>query len=248
MCDIDEPFTVELDGGRYAQAVRVVAIDDLALAAHKLEVGGRTALVVVGGASGMSPHETRRLRPVFRDVLAPVAQRLDASVIDGGTDVGVMQLMGTARGEAGSRFPLIGVLVDDLVSCSSTSDAQAVALEPHHTDFVLVPGSEWGEEARWLARLATVVATSHGSATVLVNGGETAVADVRHSVEAGRHVAVLDGSGRTADVLAAAVRGECADPSVTSLAESGLLHVVDSQDRNELACLLEDLLNGRAAE
>lgn len=248
MCDIDEPFTVELDGGRYAQAVRVVAIDDLAVAAHKLEVGGRTALVVVGGASGMSPHETRRLRPVFRDVLAPVAQRLDASVIDGGTDVGVMQLMGSARGEAGSRFPLIGVLVDDLVSCSSTSDAQAVALEPHHTDFVLVPGSEWGEEARWLARLATVVATSHGSATVLVNGGETAVADVRHSVEAGRHVAVLDGSGRTADVLAAAVRGECADPSVTSLAESGLLHVVDSQDRNELACLLEDLLNGRAAE
>ena len=248
MCDIDEPFTVELDGGRYAQAVRVVAIDHLALAAHNLEVGGSTALVVVGGASGMSPQETRRLRPVFRDVLAPVAQRLDATVIDGGTDVGVMQLMGTARGEAGWCFPLIGVLVDDLVSGSSTSEVEAVALEPHHTHFVLVPGSEWGEEARWLARFATVVATSHGSATVLVNGGETAVADVHYSIEAGRHVAVLDGSGRTADVLAAAVRGECADPSVTSLAESGLLHVVDSRDRNELACLLEDLLNGRAAE
>jgi hypothetical protein len=249
MCaTLTNPFTVELDGGRCAQAMRVATIDDLARAADKLEVGGRSALVVVGGASGMSPHETRRLHPVFRDVLAPTAQSLDATVIDGGTDVGVMQLMGTARGEAGWRFPLIGVLVDDLVTCSSTSDEQAVALEPHHTHFVLVPGSEWGEEARWLARLATVVATSHGSATVLVNGGETAVADVRHSIEAGRHVAVLDGSGRTADVLAAAVRGERADPSVTSLAESGLLHVVDSRDRNEIACLLEDLLNGGAAE
>jgi hypothetical protein len=121
------PFTVELDGGRYAQAMRVVTIDDLPLAADKLEVGGRSALVVVGGASGMSPHETRRLRPVFCDVLAPVAQRLDATVIDGGTDVGVMQLMGSTRGEAGWRFPLIGVLVDDLVSGSSTSEAEAVA-------------------------------------------------------------------------------------------------------------------------
>lgn len=242
------PFTVELDGGRYAQAVRVVALDDLALAAHKLEVGGRTALVVVGGASGMSPQETRRLRPVFRDVLAPVAQRLDATVIDGGTDAGVMQLMGRARAEAGWRFPLIGVLVDDLVSLSSTSDAQAVALEPHHTHFVLVPGSQWGEEAPWLARFATAAAASNGSATVLVNGGEIAVADVRYSVEAGRHVAVLDGSGGAADVLAAAARGEWADPSVTTLAESGLLHVVDSRDRNGLGCLLEDLLNGRAAE
>jgi SLOG in TRPM, prokaryote len=248
MCDIDEPFTVELDGGRSAQAVRVCAIDDLALAAGKLEVGGRAVLVVIGGASGMSPHETRRLEPLFRGVLAPLAQRLDATVIDGGTDVGVIRLMGTARSEGGWHFPLIGVLVDDLVNCSSTSHAPAVDLEPHHTHFVLVPGSEWGEEAPWLARFATAAAASNGSATVLVNGGEIAVADVRHSIEASRHVAVLDGSGRAADALAAGVRGEWADPSVTALAASGMVHVVDTRDSNELDSLLDDLLTGRAAE
>lgn len=247
MCDIDEPFTVELDGGRCAQAVRVCAIDDLAPAARKLQVGGRAALVVVGGASGMSPDETRRLRPLFSDVLAPLAQRLDAMVIDGGTDVGVMRLMGTARGEGGWRFPLIGVLVDDLVNCSSTSRAPTVDLEPHHTHFVLVPGSEWGEEAPWLARFATAAADSHGSATVLVNGGELAVADVRHSIEAGRHVTVLDGSGRAADALAAGVRGERASPSVTALAASDMVHVVDTRDSNGLALVLDDLLSGRAA-
>lgn len=248
MCGIEESFIVKLDGGRCARAVRVVAIDDLARAVRKLEVGGRAALVVVGGASGMSPHETRRFRPLFRDVLAPLAQKLNATVIDGGTDVGVMSLMGAARSEGGWHFPLIGVIVDELVNSSSTSRTEAVDLEPHHTHFVLVPGSEWGEEAPWLARFATAAAASHGSATVLVNGGEIAVADVRHSIEAGRHVAVLDGSGRAADALAAAVRGEHADPSMTALATSGMLHVVDTRGYNELVWLLDDLLTGRIGQ
>jgi SLOG in TRPM, prokaryote len=156
--------------------------------------------------------------------------------------------MGSARGEGGWHFPLIGVIVDELVKSSSTSRREAVDLEPNHTHFILVPGSKWGEEAPWLARLATAVAGSDGSATVLVNGGEIAMADVRHSIDAGRHVVVLDGSGRTADALAAAVRGDQADPSVTALAASGIVHVVDARDRNELAWLLDDLLAGRAVE
>lgn len=248
MCHIDEPFMVELDGGYFVPAVRVDAIDDLAPAARKLEVGGRAALVVIGGASGMSAHDVRRLRPLFHDVLAPLAQQLDATVVDGGTDVGVMRLMGRARGEGGWSFPLIGVIVDELVNGSSRSRTAEVDLEPHHTHFVLVPGSEWGEEAPWLARFATAAAGSHASATVLVNGGEIVVADVRHSIEAGRHVAVLDGSGRAADALAAALRGERADPSVTRLAASEMLHLVDPSDSKELARLLGAFLSGRAAE
>src|SRR5262249_12448895 len=158
------PFTVELHGGRCARAVRVVAIDELALAARKLGVGDGAALVVVGGASGMSPHEIRCLQPLFGGGLAPLAQRLNATVIDGGTDVGVMRLMGTTRDEGGWHFPLIGVLVDKLIS-GSTPRGKAVDLEPHHTHFVLVPGSEWGDEAPWLARFATAAAASRGSAT-----------------------------------------------------------------------------------
>jgi hypothetical protein len=248
MCGIDESFMVELDGGRRARAVRVEAIDELARAARKLEVDGRAALVVVGGAGGMSPRETRRLWPLFRDVLAPLAQQLGATVIDGGTDTGVMRLMGSARGEGGWRFPLIGVIVDELADYSSASRAEAVDLEPNHTHFVLVPGSKWGEEAPWLAHLATVVAGTEGSATVLVNGGEIALADVRRSIDAGRHVIVLDGSGRTADTLAAAARGKPADPSVTALAASGLVHAVDARDRNAFAWTLDDVLAGRAVQ
>lgn len=243
---MEEPFVVELDGGRRARAVRVDAVADLAQAVHELDIGRRRAIVVVGGASGMSAAEARRLRPLFSDVIAPLAQRLGVTVIDGGSDTGVMRLMGSARGEGSWRFPLIGVIVDELADYSKWSGVDAVDLEPNHTHFVLVPGAEWGEEAPWLARLATVVAGSEGSATVLVNGGEVALADVRHSIDAGRHVVVLDGSGRTADALAAAVRGKRADRTVTALAQSGLVHAVDAGDRNAFAWLLDDVLAGRA--
>ncbi len=245
---MEEPFIVELDGGRVARAVRVSGPEDLDPAVRELDVGERAAIVVVGGASGMSKREVRRLAPLFNDVIAPLAQRLSVTVIDGGTDTGVMRLMGSARGEGAWTFPLLGVIVDELADYSSTSDAEAFALEPNHTHFVLVPGSDWGEEAPWLAHVATVVAGSEGSVTVLVNGGPISVADTRHSIEAGRHIVVLDGSGRTADALAAAMRGERADPSVAALAASEFVHVVDARDRNEFAWLLDDLLAGRAVE
>jgi SLOG in TRPM, prokaryote len=237
---VETSFEVELGGGRRAQAVRVGSVDDLSGAVRELDVGGRPVLVLVGGANGMSPDDLGRISPVFRDVLAPLAQRLGAAVIDGGTDTGVMRLMGIARGEGAWRFPLVGVIVDELASSSGASDAEA-ELEPNHTHFVLVPGSQWGEEAPWLARLATAVAGSDRSATVLVDGGEIAFADVRHSLEAGRHVVVLDNSGRTADALAAAARGDRADASVTSLVASGIVHVVEPGDPDELASLLDDL-------
>ena len=234
---MEEPFLVELEGGRQARAVRVHSDADLADAVEALRIGGRAALVVVGGASGLSERDSRRLAPLFDGILAPLAQRLGATVVDGGTDAGVMRLMGSARAEGGASFPLIGVIVDEL--------ADSVGLEPNHTHFFLVPGTDWGHETPWLVRLASVVAAGEHSATVLVNGGAIALDDVRQSIEAGRPVAVLDGSGRSADALAAASRGKRVDPSLAELASSKLLHVVDSRSRNDVAWLLDDLLSGR---
>jgi hypothetical protein len=242
---VDGAFPVELPAGRSARGVRVDADADLARAAEELGVGGRAVLVVVGGASKMSGGERRRLASLFTEVLAPLAQRLHTTVLDGGTDTGVMSMMGSARDEGGWNFPLVGVIVEKLTNQSPQASVDAVDLEPHHTHFVFVPGSEWGEEGPWLARLATVVSGQEPSATVLVNGGEIAVDDVRHSIDAGRRVVVLDGSGRTADALAAAVHGERTDEALATLAASGLVHAVDARDRNSLAWLLDDVLSGR---
>jgi hypothetical protein len=85
-------------------------------------------------------------------------------------------------------------------------------LDPDHSHFLLVPGDEWGAEARWIARVATVLAGDTPSATVLINGGEIAYSDVERSVAAGRSVLAVAGSGRTADHLAAELQRDGARP------------------------------------
>jgi hypothetical protein len=61
----------------------------------------------------------------------------------------------------------------------------------------------------------------------LVNGGKVALQDVRNSIIADRPVVVVDGSGRTADKLAAALRGDEVDVEATELATSGKLTAID---------------------
>jgi len=109
--------------------------------------------------------------------------------------------------------------------------ADAAALDPDHTHFVLVPGERWGDESPWLAAVVGALAGSQPSVTVLVNGGEVALNDVAHSVRAGRPVFVVTGSGRTADLLAAALRGSPADPRLQRLTASGLIRASDPQAR-----------------
>jgi hypothetical protein len=75
-------------------------------------------------------------------------------------------------------------------------------LPSHHSHFVLVPGENWGDESRWLSRVAQTLAEDRPTVTILINGGEIALRDVQHSVDAHRPVLVLEGSGRAADDLA----------------------------------------------
>ena len=243
---MEHPFQIGVGDGVAARAITVRTSGELNAAAERLGLSRRPVLVVVGGASEMEPEETERVGPLFADVVAPVADRAGAAVVDGGTDTGVMRLVGAARGAGSHTFPLVGVVVDALADYGGDASENAATLEPHHTHFVFVPGSEWGEEAPWLARLASVIADDCGSATVLVNGGEIAWTDVRHSIEAGRWVVAISGSGRTADAIAAALAGGAvADARARRLAESGRVIAVAAGDGDALASLLGDLLSRR---
>ncbi|WP_198805213.1 hypothetical protein [Leptolyngbya sp. BL0902] len=105
------PFTLSFPGGHCAQALWLgphhtihQALDPLGLERP------RPTLVIVGGAGLMETASMQRLQVLFNEVLAPLAQDLRLTVIDGGTDAGVMQLMGQARHRLGGTFPLVGVL------------------------------------------------------------------------------------------------------------------------------------------
>jgi hypothetical protein len=167
--------------------------------------------------------------------------------VDGGTDAGVMQMMGQARAETAATFPLIGVTPAGKVALPDRIPSSKVtALEPHHTHFVLVPGSNWGDESPWLARVASVLANGAPSVTVLVNGGENAWTDVSENLKANRPLLVIAGSGRLADTLAAALRGEATDERARELVASGLAQAIDmTESFDRLTRLLNEMFSAQ---
>jgi hypothetical protein len=224
-------FDMVFPGMGRALAIR---LDDLDVSELALDVLGLRrpypTLVLVGGAGDMGNSQMKDLRPLFVDTLAPLAGDLGTAVVDGGTDAGVMRLMGQARAETGGTFPLIGVVASGTVilpGADSQAHPDKVPLEPHHTHFLLVPGCDWGDESLWIASIASALSHEAPSVTILVDGGEIALEDVERSVEHHRPVVVVANTGRAADRLTVALRGQVSDERAQALVASGLLRVVD---------------------
>jgi hypothetical protein len=192
----------------------------------------RPVLVLVGGAGGMDQDDVHALDAVLRQAVLPAVDRLGAAVVDGGTDSGVMRVIGRARAAAGATFPLVGVAAEGtvVVPAGARPIDDAANIETNHTHLVLVPGRAWGAESPWIAQVADVLAAGKPSVTLLVNGGEIAYDDVRSSLERHRPVMVLAGTGRTADAIASARDAPVADPRAARIARSRLTTVVSIQD------------------
>lgn len=204
----------------------------------------RPVIVLVGGAAGLRHYHMAKLHQLFVKVLAPLAEELGAVVIDGGTDTGVMQMMGIARHKTKSTFPLVGVLPVGLAALPDAAclPPGAAPLEPHHTHFVLVPGSNWGDECPWLSTLAGKIAQGLPSVTVLVNGGEVTWQDAAESVRAARPIVAIAGSGRAADALAIALNGQAADIRTQEILASGLVQSIRLEDLAGLAETIRQFL------
>jgi len=181
----------------------VASVDELPSALSRLGLGvTRPVLVSVGGASGLDAVVADWLLALFRDRLAPLLDRLGAAVVDGGTDAGVMALMGQARRAAGARFPLLGVAARGTVHLPGEPMGTGVALEPNHSHRLLVPGARWGDEIPWMNAVATLLGTGHSSATLVAAGGRITGLDVDASLAHERPTLLLAGSGGTADAIA----------------------------------------------
>lgn len=225
------------------RSIRVSDEDDLPRVLEAAGLSSGQVLVLVGGAGGLEADEEARLSDLIRDYLVPVIERIGAMVVDGGTDSGIMRAIGRARSDADAQFPLIGVASAGTVR--APGDGSEAGVDPNHTHIILVPGQDWGDESPWLSEVASALSVGHRSATMLVNGGEIAYADVQHSLKNGRPVIVLAGSGRTADAIASARRDPSADERAARIAASPLVRVVSIEQPMALAELLfEDTSGG----
>ena len=229
--------TLESRAAGTAIVVEVSTPADLPLALARIGlVGSRPVLVVVGGADRLHPAIARRLLDLFRDRLAPMLERLGAVVIDGGTDAGVMAVVGQARRQPGAGFSLVGVAARGTVQLPGEPVARGVPPEPNHTHLILVPGVAWGDEVPWIAAAASAVAGSRGSATLVAGGGRITERDIAASLSAGRPTLLLMGSGGSADAAAA---GTMRHPLLRRIAET--------DDWQALDALLPTLLGGGQA-
>jgi len=202
-----------LTPGHTALAIGVSESAELgtALAALGLE-GPRPVLVLVGGAAGLDPDLHRPLVDLFR-TLVPVLTAAGAVVVDGGTRSGVMALMGEAA--LGTGLPLLGVAARGTL-CLPGQGAESPAgpdggpegadPDPRHGRFLLVPGTDWGDESPWIATAASVLAGNQPSLTLVVGGGEVTARDLQEGLNLGRPALILAGTGGTADALAAGLR------------------------------------------
>jgi TRPM family ion channel len=171
-----------------------------------LEIG-RPVIVLIGG--GFDEQQADAIRRAILHI-CEVAEQQNGIVICGGTDMGVMAEMGQIRSQKGYKFPLVGVAPEAMVTWSGGPHSgkflgwgeKRWQLEPHYSHFILVPGSQFGEESSWIVDAATLLSGERRSVTILINGGDVSRKDIELSLKKGRPVIALSRTGRLADELA----------------------------------------------
>jgi hypothetical protein len=176
----------------------------------------RPTIFITGGASAMSEEDIQQTRVLIEEGIAAFAQKHRITVIDGGTEAGVMEMIGTARKKHQYNFPLIGVAPLHKVSWPGFQGRSSEStLQGGHSHFVLVDSDEWGGESNTIVGLAKKVAA--GSAPivgVLINGGQIAEREVYLATAQGEQrmpIIIIDGSGRTADKISTAFKTQKTD-------------------------------------
>ena len=198
------PFTREFENGRAAQCLYVSKIEEPEAVAKALRLKKPEAVLLVsGGAKGLDTGALKQLTALFSRGVARAAKERAALIITGGTDTGVMAMMGRGLADRGRAAPCIGVSPAEKVKADRDSAADAAPLEPNHSHFVLVEGDKWGDETEMMYRLARHFADGVPSVAVLANGGSVTVKEVLYNVRQQRPVLLIEGSGRFADKLAA---------------------------------------------
>ena len=212
-------------------------IDELEQTLNQMGLVDRPVIVLIGGHI-LPEHANVTLQAI--EVVAKIAELLDAALICGGTDVGVMAAIGKSRSRNSYQFPLIGTAPEGIVTWPDgprntgtllLPGNEREQLESHHSHFILVPGNQFGDETKWIVRAATMIAAGRNkSVTVLVNGGKVSQMDVEEGLNADRPLLVLAGTGRLAD--------DIADHPV----KNSLIKVVPAHNRRLLAETLKTIL------
>ena len=163
-----EQFIINFKDNKFAPAIRVQLdsnpqriIDVFNL------ISPRPTIFITGGASAMSDDDIARTRILIEECIAAFAQEKKITVVDGGTEAGVMDMIGDARRRHNYNFPLIGVSPLQKVEYPGFKGADPEAeLQDGHSHFVLVESSEWGGETNTIIALTKAIAMAESKISI----------------------------------------------------------------------------------
>ncbi len=235
----DDPlstFTIHFPNGAAPIAVHAPSDSDpqRVIAALAIDTP-RPSIFISGGAGLMDVESMQITRTTIEDGLARFLQEHQAALIDGGTMTGVMLMIGVARNRRAYNFPLIGVAPERMVEYPGYVNNEKLAdLDAFHSHFVLTDGADFGSESPMIYGLN--IALSGGDPRqrlcIIINGGEIVKREAHLCATGDAHgrttaLLVLEGSGRFADTLAAALRADHSDdPLLQAIIASGRAHVL----------------------
>jgi hypothetical protein len=193
----------------------------------------KALILLIGGAANLDKALFPGLLHLFSQSLARVAAAVGALIIDGGTQAGVMAIMGRVMAEGGYPSPLLGVAPAGKVSYPGAPAANGMGnsapLDPNHSYFVLVESGEWGGETDTLFELVESLANDMKVVTILVDGGLVARKELLASMRRGWPIIVIEGTGRLADEIARLKKtssqpDRIKDPAVAEIVSAGDIH------------------------
>ena len=181
---------------------------DLAQAASELKLAGSYPVIVLIGGD-IDEHQANATRQALH-IIARITEDLQAVILCGGTELGVMAEIGQIKSQQQYKFPLVGVAPKELVAWPGGQrntkflwwGQQRWQLARHYSHFILVPGNKFGDESPWMVDTATLLSKGRRSVTILVNGGKVSRKDIELSLEMGRPVIALSRTGCLADEMA----------------------------------------------
>jgi hypothetical protein len=165
----------------------------------------RPILLVIGGAKSLDQDVAGRLERLLERGAVRAAGATGAIVLDGGTQSGVMAVLGEAALESDAEATLLGVAPARLVTFPNDArglETAATPLDPNHSCFVLANSEEWGGETSLLFDLLDDLSDSEPRVALLAGGGEGALEEVRLATERGMPIVVIEGTKGLADDLA----------------------------------------------
>jgi predicted Rossmann-fold nucleotide-binding protein len=199
------------------------------------------AVLVSGGADTFDPAIAPKLTQLIGRGLLRAGRAAGAVFIDGGTDAGVMALIGRAASAMAEPMTLIGVAPEALIQRPDVSDVEAagerVALAPNHTHFVLTLGETWGAETTVMFDLAQAIAGKRPVIVVMIGGGQGTLSEILHAVRRHWRVLIIAGSKGAADELLAQWTTKVAkddDPLIAEILADGDLHAFPIGDPPEV--------------